>query len=100
MSTTEDRSHATLLVTGVTLLLLCTLAACRRGPKETTPAAASEPGRHHTAVAERGELVPISQVVAKAITIDGDLSNWGDLREESLLVHQLLDLTAWSSPRR
>ena len=38
-------------------------------------------------------LVPIRPLGDREITIDGELADWGDMREDSFAIHQLLDHT-------
>ncbi len=59
---------------------------------------APEVARHIEAVARRGKMIPISRIASGRITIDGDLSDWGDLRRNAIFIHQVLNRTYGSRP--
>jgi hypothetical protein len=44
-------------------------------------------------VAARNRLLPCTERGTRAITVDGDLADWGDLRDGGFAFHQILDVT-------
>jgi len=54
--------------------------------------------RHVEDIVRRGKMIPIGRMAPGAITIDGDLSDWGDLRRNAVVIHQVLNRMYGSRP--
>lgn len=47
-----------------------------------------EVSQHRDHVSARGELIPLGRVDPGQISVDGDLSDWGDMRDGAVALHQ------------